>query len=43
VSEPEPGDLAELMLAAYRGTIDDEGEGPEEPLQAILATRRSRP
>lgn len=27
--------LAALMLAAYRGTIDDEGESPEETLQVV--------
>lgn len=27
--------LAVLLLDAYRGTIDDEGEGPDEALQAI--------
>lgn len=27
--------LAELMLAAYRGTIDDEGETPEETLDVV--------
>ena len=27
--------LAELILAAYRGTVDDEGEGPPEALAAI--------
>lgn len=29
------GDLAVLLLDAYRGTIDDEGEGPDEALAAI--------
>lgn len=27
--------IAELMLAAYRGTIDDEGETPEETLDVV--------
>jgi L-amino acid N-acyltransferase YncA len=27
--------LADLMLDAYRGTVDDEGEGPDEALEAI--------
>jgi RimJ/RimL family protein N-acetyltransferase len=33
-----PGDaasLAELMLTAYRGTVDDAGEGPEETAKEI--------
>ena len=35
---PQPSDadaLATLMLQAYRGTIDDEGETPEETLGAV--------
>lgn len=35
---PTPGDnaaLAELMLAAYRGTVDDDGETPEQT-RAVL-------
>jgi GNAT superfamily N-acetyltransferase len=38
VRAPRPGDapaIAELMLAAYRGTIDDEGESPEETLDVV--------
>lgn len=38
VRAPRLGDapaIAELMLAAYRGTIDDEGETPEETLEAV--------
>jgi len=38
VRAPTPGDapaIAELMLAAYRGTIDDEGETPEETLDVV--------
>lgn len=38
VREPTEADrpaLAALMLDAYRGTIDDEGEGEEEALSAI--------
>jgi ribosomal protein S18 acetylase RimI-like enzyme len=27
--------IAELMLAAYRGTIDDEGETPQETLEVV--------
>jgi len=35
---PTPADcaaLAELMLAAYRGTVDDEGETPEQALAVM--------
>ncbi len=35
---PTPADnaaLAELMLAAYRGTVDDEGETPEQALAVL--------
>jgi uncharacterized protein (DUF924 family)/RimJ/RimL family protein N-acetyltransferase len=36
VPQPEDGDaLAALMLEAYRGTIDDEGETPEETRAAV--------
>ena len=38
VRPPTPADapaLAELMLAAYRGTIDDDGETPAETLDAV--------
>ncbi len=38
VRAPRPADaeaIAELMLAAYRGTIDDEGETPEETLELV--------
>lgn len=38
VRAPQPADaalVAELMLAAYRGTIDDEGETPEETLEVV--------
>jgi len=38
VRAPTPADapaIAELMLAAYRGTIDDEGETPEETLEMV--------
>lgn len=38
VRNPRPADAAaisELMLAAYRGTIDDEGETPEETLDLV--------
>jgi ribosomal protein S18 acetylase RimI-like enzyme len=38
VRPPRPSDapaIAELMLAAYRGTIDDDGETPEETLDWV--------
>jgi RimJ/RimL family protein N-acetyltransferase len=36
VPQPEDGDaLAALMLEAYRGTIDDEGETPKETRAAV--------
>jgi RimJ/RimL family protein N-acetyltransferase len=36
VPQPEDGDaLAALMIDAYRGTVDDEGETPEETRAAV--------
>lgn len=35
VTDVDRVDLATLLLDAYRGTVDDEGEGPDEALAAI--------
>jgi ribosomal protein S18 acetylase RimI-like enzyme len=35
VSVDDAESVAGLMLRAYRGTVDDEGEGPEEALAAV--------
>jgi len=34
LSQADSGSLADLLLSAYRDTPDDEGEGPEEALEA---------
>lgn len=39
---PPPEELAPLMLAAYRGTPDDEGENLQDTIDILRATMRGR-
>jgi GNAT superfamily N-acetyltransferase len=38
LAESDASGLADLMLVAYRGSVDDEGEGPDEARSEVLRT-----
>ena len=42
LDEADPAALAAMFADAYRGTLDDEGEGPDEAAAEIAAARAGR-